>query len=100
MDCVDCKYKCEEYKNSIVSDKAYYEWGLKLDRCITKDAAREFYRDLCGTVYGNADINSQGIMSAALIADHMKMSIEKANEFLDACCRYGITERQGGGWVV
>ena len=67
---------------------------------ITKGMAKEFYRDLCGTVYGNADINSQGIMSAALIADHMKMPIEKANEFLDACRRYGITERQGGAWVV
>lgn len=67
---------------------------------ITKAQAKEFYRDLCGTVYGNADTNSQGIMSAALIADHMKMPIEKANDFLWACAKYGITERQGGGWVV
>ena len=73
---------------------------MKGGKMITKGAAREFYRDLCGTVYGNADTNSQGIMSSALIADHMKMSIEKVNEFLDACRRYGITERQGGAWVV
>lgn len=67
---------------------------------ITEKMAREFYRDLCGTVYGDANKTAQGIMSAELIADHMKISVEKANEYLDACRRYGITERQGGAWVV
>lgn len=67
---------------------------------ITKGMAREFYRDLCGTVYGNPDKNSGGIMSAELVADHMGISPKKATEFLRDCVQYGITERQGGGYVI
>lgn len=67
---------------------------------ITKTQAQEFYRDLCGTVYGNANKNSQGIMSVGLIADHMRISIEKANAFCNAMIKYGVTERQGGKVVV
>ena len=67
---------------------------------ITKGMASEFYRDLCGTVYGNANKNCQGIMSIGLIADHMGISVEKANNFCDAMIKYGITERQGGMIVV
>lgn len=29
---------------------------------ITKGMAKEFYRDLCGTVYGNANKNCQGVI--------------------------------------
>lgn len=67
---------------------------------ITKEMAKEFYRDLCGTVYGNANATCGGIMSEELIADHMKISVDRAREFLWACANYGITERQGGAWVV
>lgn len=67
---------------------------------ITKKQAKEFYRDLCGTVYGNANKNSQGIMSIELIADHMQISIEKANEFCNAMIKYGITERSCGMIIV
>ena len=51
---------------------------------ITKNQAKKFYRDLCGTVYGNANKNSCGVMSIGLIADHMRISIEKANAY----CNY------------
>ena len=67
---------------------------------ITKSNAKEFYRDLCGTVYGNANKNSCGVMSVALIADHMRISIEKANTYCNAMIKYGITERQSGMIVV
>lgn len=67
---------------------------------ITKPQAEEFYRDLCGTVYGNANKNSQGIMSVGLISDHMRISIERANAFCNAMIKYGVTERQGGKVVV
>ena len=67
---------------------------------ITKGMAKEFYRDLCGTVYGNANKTSQGVMSVGLIADHMKISVEKANDFCNAMIKYGITERQNGMIVV
>jgi hypothetical protein len=71
-----------------------------MNEIITKEMAKEFYRDLCGTVYGDCNENSQGIMSVEMIADHMGISIEHANDLLWACARYGITERQGGAWVV
>lgn len=67
---------------------------------ISKERAIEFYRDLCGTVYGNANKNSQGVMSIGLIADHMQISVEKANDFCNAMIKHGITERQGGMIVV
>lgn len=31
--CIDCPDKCYEYYNNYVSDKAYYEWSIKLDKC-------------------------------------------------------------------
>lgn len=71
-----------------------------MKREITKSMAKEFYRDLCGTAYGNANKTCQGIMSVALIAELMKISMELANEFCTAMIKYGITERQGGGIVV
>jgi hypothetical protein len=67
---------------------------------ITKAQAQEFYRDLCGTVYGDTNKNCQGVMSIGLIADHMKISIEKANLFCNAMIKYGVTERQNGMVVV
>ena len=67
---------------------------------ITKAQANEFYRDLCGTVYGDPKKKCGGIMSEALIADHMGIDEELAHAYLRACAEYGITERQGGAWVV
>ena len=31
--CVDCPHKCSEYENNITSDKAYYEWTVKKEKC-------------------------------------------------------------------
>ena len=67
---------------------------------ITKPQATEFYRDLCGTVYGNANKNSQGIMNIPMIAHHMSISIDRAEEFCNAMIKFGITEKQGGMIVV
>ena len=67
---------------------------------ITKQQAQEFYRDLCGTVYGNPNKNCQGIMNVLMIAYQMDISIERAEEYCNAMLRYGVTERQGGMIVV
>ena len=67
---------------------------------ITEKMAYEFYRDLCGTVYGSSNKTCGGVMSVGLIADHMRISVEKANEFCNAMIEYGITERQGGMYVI
>ena len=33
MSCIDCDHKCYEYLNNGTSDKAYYEWAYKEDKC-------------------------------------------------------------------
>lgn len=106
-----CEYVTEKETNTellglmttlamtVMKAKEQFE-ALDLASVITEGAAREFYRDLCGTVYGDANKTAQGIMSAELIAEHMQMPVWKVNAFLDACRNYGVTERQGGAWVV
>lgn len=68
---------------------------------ITKAKAIAFWRDLMGTLWHDPDTHTtHGIMGEYLVGDHMGMEPTKAKEFLDACVHYGITERQGGAYVV
>lgn len=68
---------------------------------ITAEQAREFWRDFMGTVWRDPECKiTHGIMSPYLVADHMGITEEKAEAFLWACVEYGITERQGGAFVV
>lgn len=67
---------------------------------ITKEMAKEFYRDLCGTVYKGSTKTCGGVMPIKAIADHMEISVERATEFCTAMIQYGITERQNGMIVV
>ena len=36
--CVECDHKCYEYYNNVTSDKAYYEWGYKQDKCLQAES--------------------------------------------------------------
>ena len=66
---------------------------------ITEGMAKEFWRDLMGTCrFGTK--GTHGIMSTAHIAGLMEIPLDKAEDYLGACRTYGITERQGYGWVV
>lgn len=67
---------------------------------ITKNQAKEFYRDLCGTAYGDSNKTCQGTMSEEHIADLMGISNERVESFCKAMITHGITERQGGCIVV
>ena len=95
MKCFSCEHKSCHFAN-----KLCYMGCSNYKEEITKEKAEEFYRDLCGTVYGDPNKNSGGVMSVGLIADHMCISIEKANLFCDAMIKFGITERQNGMVVV
>lgn len=64
---------------------------------VTEGMAREFCRDLCGTLHTNG---SSGIMSAKGIADRMGITENKALCYLYTCAELGITEKQNGGWVI
>lgn len=81
------------------SDDDYiYEY---LSKDITDTKAEGFWKDLIGTLWGNPETKTtHGIMSSGLIADHMGISYHTAECFLRACRRIGVTERQGGAWVV
>ena len=71
------------------------------ENLITETQAKEFWRDLMGTLWGDAKTKAtHGIMSADLIADHMNISIEKAEAFLWKCVDLGLSDRQGGAFVV
>lgn len=68
---------------------------------IEKIQARGFWADLMGTIYcGNWRGQTSGIMSAERIAEFLDTTTETAEDFLRKCCQLGLTERQGGGWVV
>ncbi len=67
---------------------------------ITKNQAKEFYRDLCGTAYGDSRKSCQGIMSVEHIAEIMGTEVERAESFCEAMIMHGVTERQGGLIVV
>ena len=67
---------------------------------ITESQAKEFYRDLCGTVYGNSNKNCQGVMNIPMIAQHMNIDIDEAEELCNAMIKFGITEKQSGMIVV
>lgn len=67
---------------------------------VTKQQAKEFYKKLCDIVYGNENQNCCGIMPVVLIAEHMDISIEKANMFCNAMVKYRITERADGMIII
>ena len=85
----------EEKRKSIKVLKSILREGK-----VTKQQAKEFYKKLCDTVYGNENQNCCGIMPIVLIAEHMNISIEKANIFCNAMVKYRITERTNGMIIV
>lgn len=67
---------------------------------ITEAQALNFYRELCKKVYGDPDKNCGGVMSVALIAEHMNITRYEASNVCHAMISYGITEFQNGMIVV
>lgn len=39
--CVECTHQCYEYYNNSTSDKAYYEWSIKEEKCEKEDKQNE-----------------------------------------------------------
>lgn len=39
--CVNCPNKCYEYENNSTSDKSYYEWAYKEDKCKSESEGSE-----------------------------------------------------------
>ena len=67
---------------------------------ITLSQAKSFYRDLCRMYNRDANKTNQGTASVEHIAKIMKMELEDAALFCFAMVYYGITEKQGNGYVI
>lgn len=39
--CITCEHKCSEYRNNYVSDRSYYEWVLKEEKCMAEREGKE-----------------------------------------------------------
>jgi len=63
--------------------------------------ARGFWEDLMGTIWHDPKRSySSAVVSTEFIADRMNMSVDKAEQFMRACCELNLSDRQGGGWVI
>lgn len=63
--------------------------------------AREFWRDLRGTYGYNPDgKDTHGTININSVVQKMKISADDAERFLWVCTDMGLTDRQGGGWVI
>jgi len=51
MLCTDCKNKCSEYLSNGISDKSYYEWTLRADKCEQDDEFHARANRLAEPVY-------------------------------------------------
>ena len=69
-----------------------------IDNLITKEMARSFYEDCVGTI--NHGVRNRWSLDEDDIASKMGIDVDKATDYLWACAKYKITERQGGGWVI
>lgn len=68
---------------------------------ITKAQATGFWKDLMGTCNYDPDTKAtHGIMGPGLVGEKLGIPKEKAEEYLWACVAYGLSDRQGGAFVV
>lgn len=63
--------------------------------------ARGFWEDLMGTIWNDPKRSySSAVVSTEFIADRMNLSVDETEKFMIMCNKAGLTDRQGGGWVV
>ena len=89
----------EEYKGKEITSseaKTELEKARNYRVVVTTDAIHELRR----IVYGDPFKANGGIMSRDLIAYHLGLSDNEADEYISDWLYFGITERQGGGIVV
>lgn len=67
---------------------------------ISADKAKEFYKILCFMYNRNENYTCQGIATAEHIAEYLKLDLNITREICNAMVYYGITERQGGAYII
>lgn len=66
---------------------------------IPKGAARSFWSDLMGTLRFTTK-GTHGILTTEAIAERLGITPSVARAYLYKCAELGLTDRQGGAWVV
>ena len=68
---------------------------------ITFDQAKAFFRDVLGSFgFDPESTSTHGIVYHEAIAERLSIPLDKAEKYIYACYRYGITEKQNGGMVI
>ena len=67
---------------------------------ISAEKAKEYYKTLCFMYNDDENNTCQGIVTAENLAEKLHIDITATRELLNAMVYYGITERQGGGYVI
>ena len=94
----ETKKETQDYLNYLKGRYPRSKFIVK-EHIIPEKRARAFWKDLMGTL-GYDTKSTHGIMSTEMIAELMDIEEPRAKMFLLGCQEYGITERQGGVWVV
>ena len=74
---------------------------FEIEDAISDEKGRNFWRDAMGTIWGEPDRSySTTAISTVDFAERMKMPKERILPYLYKCTTLGLTDRQGGGWVI
>jgi hypothetical protein len=72
-----------------------------IEDAITDKKAQNFWKDVMGTIWGDSERKySTGTISTKDLADVMMMPDDRILPYLYKCATLGLTDRQGGGWVI
>lgn len=89
----DYEDELELYGLLVIKIKARY-WVVNEFFC------EDFYHSLCAYFNGAWYKKQQCVVSAELVAERFGLSVQDAEEVMCEMCFYGITERQGGAYVI
>lgn len=67
---------------------------------ISLHKAKQYYKTLCFMYNQDENCTGQGIVTAKGIAEKLHINLSATRELLDTMVYYGITERQGDGYVI
>lgn len=93
--CYRCKYfvACGDAKRTEPCE------GYEME--IGRTEAIGFWNDLRGTFYHGDHVHAtSATVQPEFVAELMGISVENAAEFLWACVRYKLSDRQNGGFVI
>ena len=95
---MDCRTFAVNLELSKADIKAYLDKGDAPKVSLSK--AKEFYKILCFMYNRNENCTGQGIATAEHISEKLNLDLDTTRELCNAMIYHGITEHQGGGYVI